>query len=73
MKVDHLLLIESTEYLEVTADRIAGSKAGRAANLTVVHEADGSCCRREPWLVTLGRVLSAANRRRGLTSLLVVP
>jgi hypothetical protein len=72
VKIDHLQVIRSEEYAEVIADRLAVLPRGRASVMTVVHEKDDSCCRREPWGISLDRLLEIAAKRRAVTSGLVV-
>ena len=71
MKIDHLQLIRSEEYREVVADRVAGIPKAKVARMTVVHEADDSCCRREAWAVSLARLLATVLERRAITSLVL--
>jgi hypothetical protein len=71
MKIDHLELVRSEEYREVVADRLAALPRGRASALTVIHERDDSCCRREPWPVSLDRLLETVYRRRSVKSVLL--
>ncbi len=71
MKIDHLEVVRSGEYVEVIADRLAALPRGRASALTVIHERDDSCCRREPWPASLDRLLEAVYRRRSVKTLLV--
>jgi hypothetical protein len=71
MKIDHLQLVRSQEYAEVIADRLAALPRGRASALTVIHEKNDSCCHREPWPVSLDRLLQIAAERRSVKTLLV--
>lgn len=71
MRVDHLQLIRSQEYREVVADQIAALSPRGASVMTVIHEKDDSCCRREPWGVSIYRLLEVARERRDVTSVLV--
>lgn len=71
MKIDHLELVRSGEYREVIADRLAALPRGAVTMTTVLHEKDDSCCRREPWGVSLARLLQIAAERRSLKTLLV--
>ena len=73
MKLDHLLLIRDSEYLEALADRVSVLPPGQSRHLTVIHEADDSCCLKEPWPLSLHRLLTAAGERRGLASVVVAP
>lgn len=41
--------------------RLAGLQPGVDLALEVLHEFDGSCCRREPWLVTCVALIGALN------------
>ena len=65
--LDHLKLVQSTEYQEIAADSLAAFT--EIHGLEVVHETDGSCCRAERWETTCRRLLGAAATRRGLASL----
>lgn len=71
MKIDHLQLVLSREYAEVIADRLAALPRGRSSLMTVIHENDDSCCRREPWPVSCTRLLETVYRRRSVKSVLV--
>lgn len=71
MKIDHLALVRSSEYAEVIADRLAALPRGRSSLMTVIHENDDSCCRREPWPVSLAHLLETVYRRRFVKTLLV--
>jgi hypothetical protein len=58
---DHLKLVRR-DLREVTRYRryLSGmAGAGCLAECMVEHEADDSCCRREPWNVTLDALLAA--------------
>lgn len=55
---DHLDLVDREP---ITCERLRSTvRLGRGTvlDLDVMHEADDSCCRREPWLVTLAAVLA---------------
>jgi hypothetical protein len=67
LALDHLKLVQSTEYQEIAADSLAAFSG--IHELEVVHETDGSCCRVEPWETTCKSLLGAAAMRRGLHSL----
>jgi hypothetical protein len=59
---DHLLLVArhriEVQRLRSFVRRVAGER-GALLDLDVEHEADGSCCAREPWPVTLLALLFA--------------
>ncbi len=66
-RFDHLLLIRR-HAIEVARFRsyIARGIAERAAMMpTVLHEADNSCCRREPWSVTMLALLLVDEQAAG--------
>jgi hypothetical protein len=71
ISIDHSRLIASQEYVEIVADQLAGLTANSVNGATIEHEADGSCCTRESWPVTLARVLRATAERRAISSLYV--
>lgn len=71
IRFDHLQLINSAEYREIVADQLAGLTANSVNGATIEHEADGSCCARESWPVTLARVLRATAERRAASSFYV--
>jgi hypothetical protein len=71
IRFDHLQLINSAEYREIVADQLAGLTANSVNGATIEHEADGSCCARESWPVTLARVLRSTAERRAASSLYV--
>ncbi len=71
MKADHLRLVRDSEYLELLADRVSALPPGQSSHLTVIHEADDSCCLKEPWPLSLHRLLTAAGERRQLASIVV--
>jgi hypothetical protein len=71
VKIDHLQLVRSREYAEVVADRVAVLPRGAVSTMTVLHEQDDSCCRLEPWGISLPRLLQIAGERRSLKTLLV--
>jgi hypothetical protein len=71
VKIDHLQLIRSREYAEVTADRLAALPVGAVSTMIVVHEKDDSCCHREAWGISLPRLLQIAAERRSVKTLLV--
>lgn len=66
-----MALIRSDEYREVVADRVAGIPKAKVSQMTVVHEPDDSCCLREPWAVSLARLLATVGERRSVTSLVM--
>jgi len=71
MKIDHLELIRSQEYREVVADRIAALPKGAISGVTILHEHDDSCCRRELWLVSCSRLMEVVSERRSVSSVIV--
>ena len=71
LTIDHLELTRSLEYVEVMADQLAALSKGSVGEMTVVHEADDSCCRRELWVVSLSHLLQAVSERRGKASVVV--
>jgi hypothetical protein len=55
--VDHLLYLTDRRHRRAThaAFRRASRKRG-LMHVSILHEADGSCCARESWAVTAGRI-----------------
>ena len=71
MRIDHFRAIRSAEYREVIADQLAAPPPSGLSRLTVVHEDDDSCCRRQPWPVTLDHLLAVLAERRSVSSVTV--
>ncbi|PZR93307.1 MAG: hypothetical protein DLM67_13815 [Candidatus Nephthysia bennettiae] len=62
LEVDHLGYLTSRQQrrqVQAQLRRLARRRRGELTNLTVQHEQDGSCCRREVWAATLARIVSA--------------
>ena len=74
MRVSHDLFLKSAKYRTAIRKRMAEfieRTRGELATLEVEHECDLSCCRREPWLVTLQRLYELADN--GWSSSGIVP
>ncbi len=66
MRIDHDLFLKSAKYRTAIRKRLSEfteKRRGKLANLEVEHECDLSCCRREPWLLTLQRLHDLADNR----------
>jgi hypothetical protein len=67
MMIDHLIAIESSPYRASLVESIGQIVPGQCRSVSVLHEADGSCCAREPWPITsskiLGRVVAGTTGR----------
>ena len=62
LELDHLQYIKFRPYrrkVNAAVRRYAEEHRGEAARLTVAHEDNGSCCRREPWGDTFARLIEA--------------
>ncbi|MHB8433825.1 MAG: hypothetical protein ACYDCA_09555 [Candidatus Tyrphobacter sp.] len=57
MRIDHLLAIESSSYRASLAESIGQIAPGQCRSVSVLHEADGSCCARESWPITSSKIL----------------
>jgi hypothetical protein len=79
MTVPEVLVLEHAAYLTERAYRRAlhlevrrQARKRRQTRMTVVHDRDGSCCRREKWSETFARLVQAL-RADGLPTLGLVP
>ena len=60
LTLDHEHYLNGRPYRRRVHAAIRGLIAeGASADLTVFHEGDGSCCRRQPWSETYRRLLAA--------------
>jgi hypothetical protein len=70
LTLDHLKLIDGDPAeMKKLRTFIMGTQAGDVTETVIMHEADGSCCQREPWNATLARIVLAV---RGPTPILAV-
>lgn len=64
---DHLKLTRrNAREVERFRRFVCGAPRGKLTHLGVMHEADGSCCRKEPWprtIETLVRLVNALGER----------
>jgi len=60
MQFDHLRLVRR-DLREVARYRsfLLGIQRGEVAQASIIHEANNSCCRREPWRKTQKRLIAA--------------
>jgi hypothetical protein len=63
--VDHLKAIKVDAYRARVVRRLRQIAEGRAVpyDMTVIHEHDDRCCRREPWRVTMSGLLAETETR----------
>jgi hypothetical protein len=60
LTLDHLKLIDAdVRELKRFRNCVLGAMVGQLTECGVLHEADDSCCRREPWADTMYRLLTA--------------
>jgi hypothetical protein len=68
VQYDHLLLarrhpLEEARFVAFVQRELAGTRQGLGV-LSIEHEADGSCCRVEPWPATFARLATRAGGRQ---------
>ncbi len=62
LSLDHLHYLRNQTYrrrLNARLRRLIAEEPGKVSRLTVVHEHDDRCCRREPWRDTYVRLIAA--------------
>jgi hypothetical protein len=76
LELDHLAYIKHRPYrrkAHAAFRRFVRENPGGLALWDVLHEANDSCCRREPWIVTRASLLQALADDGLSSALLVVP
>jgi hypothetical protein len=69
--IDHLRVLRNDVYRHRVVRRLRGLLVG-AWDVDVMHEADGSCCRRQPWPRTLRSLTDELCRTSGRSVLVIV-
>ncbi len=62
LALDHLRYVESQAYrreMHGRLRRLIAEQPRAMSQMTVVHEADNSCCHRQPWALTYSNLISA--------------
>jgi hypothetical protein len=62
LELDHLKYVRHQAYrreLHLRLRRLMAEEPKAMSQMTVVHDADNSCCRREAWLATYANLIGA--------------
>lgn len=69
--LEHLTYLTDRPYRRQMHAELRGATPG-IGRLTVVHESDQSCCKKEPWTTTLARIVQAISAD-GVPSMAIIP
>ncbi len=61
--LDHMRLVRRRRTEVERFQRLFRDVVPGISDLTILHEADDSCCKREPWLTTFAQLFPGATRR----------